>query len=132
MPFLSLIALFFSTFLFAQAQNTSSPAAETVSMDYWNNITVLGTDCGARVSSILAASPGSVTLLDENGIPTDNKTGNAWGISYPDCKRICGPGIEAFDFSDFQLQFTSWLLVCFSKCCLKLYWLMYSQSRSLH
>jgi len=129
---LSQIALFFLALSFAQSQNTSSPAAETVITDYWNNIniTVLGTDCGARVYSILKASPGSVTLLDENGIPTDNKTGNAWGISYPDCKRICGPGIEAFNFSNFQLQFTSWLLVCSSKCCLELNWLIYTQSLS--
>jgi hypothetical protein len=117
MFFLSRYAPFFFVLSLAQAQNTS-PAAETLITGFENNITVLGASCAARVYSILAAYPGSITLLDESGLPTDNKTGDAWGISYPDCKRICGVGIKAFVFSDFQLQFTSWLLVCSSKCCL--------------
>jgi hypothetical protein len=119
MRFLFGIALFFAALPFSLAQNNSSRTTETAITDYVNDITVLGTACSARVYSILAALPANITLLDENGIPTDNKTGNniAWGISYPDCKRICGTGFEAFDFSTFQHRFTSWLLVGFSTPC---------------
>ena len=135
MHFLFRTALFFAALSFSQAQNNSSPTTETAITDYGNNITVLGTACGARVYSILAALPENITLLDENGLPTDNKTGNniAWGISYPDCKRICGPGFEAFDLSSFQLGFTSWLLVGFSTHChFESDWLIHSRSLSWH
>ena len=99
---------------FSQAQNNSTSASGTVITDYGSNVTVLGTQCGDRARLILASYPRNITLLDKDGRPTDNGTSSnlAWGISYPDCKRVCGGGFQAFDFSNFQLQFTSWLLVC--------------------
>jgi hypothetical protein len=105
--------LIFGIVSFSQAQNNSAPASGAVITDYASNITILGTQCGDRARSILAFYPGNITLLDKDGRPTDNGTSSnlAWGISYPDCKRVCGGGFQAFDFSNFQLQFTSWLLV---------------------
>lgn len=68
------------------------------------------TQCGIDILELHSNDPTSVTLVDQNGMPT-NDTATAWGIPYSDCDIHCGPrgSTEAFDWQPFSVAIFQWL-----------------------
>lgn len=98
-----------------RSEDIPAPSNATMTLLYSNDITIFRIDFGARAREILEVYSASLTLLDKNGYPIENKTARgsnmAWWISYTDYRRVCGNGVHDFDFANFYLQFTSCLRI---------------------
>jgi hypothetical protein len=66
-------------------------------------------ECANAVNTTYFKNPKSVTLIGQNGQPTNNYL-DAWGVTYEACRTFCVGNASFINWNSFSTQLSSWLL----------------------